>query len=319
MHSIYDVNFKYEISNEIIASISGYISRSYHYPYDNAPKEIIAINRELGGIYQRLLFVNDYDKNVEYQNRLIELLKRVKQIAPQPRIKAGDDISGYTREQFEEKFQAVYDELTLNRSPSNSPKAFLLGGQSGSGKSAIHKIIAAEYPDIIVIDGDRFRARHPNFSLIQEKYGKEAADHSQPFVNEMITSLIDRLSSEKFDLIVEGTCRNVNVPINTRDILKQKGYRVELDIMCEDIQISWRSTINRYNAMEAAGLAPRAVPRIKFLETVKALPDNISQLYKLNIFDEIRLFDRDENCLYKLSEQGASDPGEIFVEKMNEF
>ena len=84
MHTPYEVAFKYEISNEIFASISGFIFRNYDYPYDNAPEEIRAIDNEINEIYHKLPSENDYDKNVEYKNRLIELWKRVQEITPQP-------------------------------------------------------------------------------------------------------------------------------------------------------------------------------------------------------------------------------------------
>ena len=225
----------------------------------------------------------------------------------------------YTKEQFNEQLEVIYKDLISDCKPCELPKAFLLGGQSGSGKSTIHKIITEECPNIIVIDGDRFREDHPYFSEIQNRYGKEAANYTQPFVSAMISSLTDRLSSEKYNLIVEGTCRNVNVPINTCNSLKQKGYRVELAVMCTDKEVAWQSTIDRYNAMKSAGLTPRAVPRDKYIETVKALPQNISELYKRKIFDEIRLFDRDRNCLYKFSEQPTLDPRQVFEYKLNEF
>lgn len=80
-----DVAFKYEISNEIIASINVFLSRNYHHPLENnAPEEIVSIHREIWEIYHKLPLENDYDKNVEYQNRLIELWQRVKEITPQP-------------------------------------------------------------------------------------------------------------------------------------------------------------------------------------------------------------------------------------------
>lgn len=225
----------------------------------------------------------------------------------------------YKNEQFNEQLEVIYRDLIYDCRPCELPKAFLLGGQSGSGKSTMHQIIAGECSGIIVIDGDRFRENHPYFSDIQKQYGKEAANYTQPFVNAMISSLIDRLSSEKYNLIVEGTCRNVNVPINTCNSLKQKGYRVELAVMCTDKEAAWQSTIDRYNAMKEAGLTPRAVPREKYIETVKALPQNISELYMRRIFDDIRLFDRSGNYLYRFSEQQAVNPREAFEYKLNEF
>ncbi len=225
----------------------------------------------------------------------------------------------YTKEQFNEQLEVIYKDLISDCKPCELPKAFLLGGQSGSGKSTIHTILSDEEPNVIVIDGDRFREVHPYFFEIQKQYGKEAANYTQPFVNAMVSSLIDRLSSEKYNLIVEGTCRNVNVPINTCNFLKQKGYRVELAVMCTDKEVAWQSTIDRYNEMKEAGVTPRAVPRDKYIETVKALPQNISELYKRRIFDEIRLFDRSKNCIYKYSEQPNTNPRQIFEYKLNEF
>ena len=317
MHTPYEVAFKYEISNEIIASIRGFISRNYKYPYEeNAPKEIVDLRNEVGEIYHKLPLENDFDKQAEYQKRLCEILKRVKEITPPLHE---HDIFDYTIEQFNEQFEIIYNDLTSHSRPSEFPKAVLLGGQSGSGKSTIHIIISEEDPNAVVIDGDRFRENHPCFSEIHEQYGNEAANYTQPFVNEMISALIERLSSEKYDLIIEGTCRNVNVPINTFNDLKKKGYRVELAVMCTDKEKSLQSTIDRYNAMKEAGLSPRAVPRDKYNDTVKALPQNISELYKRRIFDEIRLFDRDKNCIYKFSEQPGTDPALIFEQKLNEF
>lgn len=317
MHTFYEIAFKYEISNEIIASIRGFISRNYKYPYEeNAPKEIVDLRNEVGKIYRALPLENDFDKQAEYQKRLCEILKRVKEITPPPHT---HDIFDYTQEQFNEQFEIIYKDLTSHSRPGEFPKATLLGGQSGSGKSTIHMIISEEDPNAVVIDGDRFRENHPFFTEIHEQYGNESANYTQPFVNEMISALIERLSSEKYDLIIEGTCRNVNVPINTFNDLKKKGYRVELAVMCTDKERSLQSTIDRYNAMKAAGLSPRAVPRDKYNDTVKALPQNISELYKHRIFDDIRLFYRDKTCIYKFSEQPDTDPAQIFEHKLNEF
>lgn len=85
MHTPYETAFKYEISNEIIASIRGFISRNYKYPYEeNAPKEIVDLRNEVGEIYKALPLEKDFDKQVEYQNHLVELWKRVQEITPQP-------------------------------------------------------------------------------------------------------------------------------------------------------------------------------------------------------------------------------------------
>ena len=222
------------------------------------------------------------------------------------------DYSKYSSDEFQLNFRKVYDRLTMSTVPSKKqPKAYILGGQSGAGKSTIHRILKEKEPDLIVIDGDRFREMHPNFEIIGQLYGQNAANYTQPFINEMVNSLIECLSTKKYGLIIEGTCRNINVPLNTCNNLKAKGYHVELAFMCTDKTVSWNSTINRYNEMKAMGLSPRAVPPDKYNETVKALPQNISKLYEMKVFDDICLYERSGSCIYRYSEQPNINPAQI--------
>ncbi len=87
--------------------------------------------------------------------------------------------------------------------------------------------------------------------------------------------------------------------------------------MCTDKETSWQSTIDRYNEMERLGLLPRAVPRDKFEGTVKAIPDNISALYKSGEFDNILLFNREKECLYNMKKQPQQNPAEIVKRELN--
>ena len=223
-----------------------------------------------------------------------------------------DNLCEFNEEQLKKALtHAVNDILQKNIFPVPKPTAFLLGGQSGAGKSTIHQILLSQSPNFIVIDGDRYRAYHPNFAEIQEKYGENAANYTQKFVNSIINSLMKKFSSEHYNLIVEGTCRTAEVPLNTCRYLKNKGYSVNLAVMCTDKETSWQSTIDRYNEMKAHGIPPRAVPRDKFEETVKAIPHNISALYKSGEFDNILLFNRKTECLYNMKKQPQLNPAEI--------
>ena len=221
------------------------------------------------------------------------------------------DYSEFSEKDFREAVDKFYKQLTDGKRPVKSPRAFLLGGQSGAGKTTIHDIIQRASANIIVIDGDRYRAYHPNFAETQEKYGENAANYTQKFVNSIINSLMKKFSNERYNLIIEGTCRTAEVPLNSCRMLKEKGYSVTLAVMCTDKETAWQSTIDRYNEMERLGLLARAVPRDKFEETVRAIPDNISALYKSGEFDNILLFNRKTECLYNMKKQPQLNPAEI--------
>ncbi|MGN0678927.1 MAG: zeta toxin family protein [Oscillospiraceae bacterium] len=229
------------------------------------------------------------------------------------------DYSEFSEGDFRKAFEYYYNALTSNKRPSDKPQACILGGQSGSGKSTIHKIVKEQNPNVIVIDGDRFREQHPNFEIIQKLYGNDAANYTQKFSNSIVNAMIEKLSSERYNLVIEGTCRTAEVPLKTCRDLKAKGYTVELAVMCTDKDISWQSTIDRYNEMQRRGLHPRAVPKEKYLETVAAISKNISVIYNSREFDEITLYNRERECLYKYSNKPDLNPATIVKKKLNEI
>lgn len=128
---------------------------------------------------------------------------------------AVDNFCCFSQKQFDKEFDEIYNLCKAYKNAVLDPTAYLLGGQSGSGKSTIHQIILDNDPNHIVIDGDRFRERHPYFKEILNEYGRDAANYTQPFVNQMIERLIERLSNERYNLIIEGTCRSFSVPLKT--------------------------------------------------------------------------------------------------------
>ena len=222
------------------------------------------------------------------------------------------DYSEYSVEDFNRAFMRFYEALTYGKQPVKSPTAFLLGGQGGSGKSSIHEYLSSEIGNIVSIDGDQFRREHPNYEMIQKIYGKDAANITQSFANNITNAMIEKLSDEGYNLVIEGTCRRADVPLKTCGDLKEKGYRVEMAIMCADKEEAWQSTLDRAEKMRELGLTPREVPKEKYQETIIALPGNVSILYQSGAFDDITLFNRQLEELYKFSRTPEHDPADIF-------
>jgi len=210
-----------------------------------------------------------------------------------------------------------YKQLTAGKAPVNNPKAYILGGQAGAGKTTLQDIVRQKEPNTVVINGDAYRERHPNYDAIFEKYGADAADHTQSFSNAVTNALIEKLSADSYNLIVEGTCRRAEVPLKTCKDFKEKGYEVELMIICCEKETAWQSTLDRYDMMKQQGKVPRAVSRDKFDEMVNALADNVDSLYKTGEFDEITLYDRQEKELYRMTETPDISPYWIVDERLN--
>ena len=204
----------------------------------------------------------------------------------------------YTQAQFSQRYQAIKQKLTMGMYSNASPTAYILGGQPGAGKSSLQAFIMKSNPNCIIINADAFRSRHPYFNEIQKMYGTDSPKYTQPFINQITEQLIDELSTESYNLIIEGTLRTATVPLNTCLALKNKGYRVELHVIAVKRAISYESTLLRYELAIQQGEIPRATAKDHHDMVADAIADNLDVIFESKAFDDIRLFDREGKCLY---------------------
>lgn len=204
----------------------------------------------------------------------------------------------YTSAQFAEQYRSIKQWVTAHFSRVRNPKAFILGGQPGAGKTSLQYLIQKQDRNVIVINADAYRKFHPYFFEIQRKYGTDSPKYTQPFINQVTEQLIDELSTESYNLIIEGTLRTATVPLNTCRALKDKGYRVELHVIAVKRAISYESTLLRYELAIQQGEIPRATAKAHHDMVADAIADNLDIICRSKTFDDIRLFDREGKCLY---------------------
>lgn len=209
----------------------------------------------------------------------------------------------YSDYQFFKKYSLIKNLLLNNKISVVKPIAYILGGQPGAGKTILQNSILKSNKNCIVINADAFREFHPYFSEIQAAFGDEAPKYTQPFINRITEQLIRELSDEKYNLIIEGTLRTAETPINTCKTLKDKGYRVELHIIAVKKEISYESTILRYENAIALGKTPRATAKEHHDLVAESIVKNLDVIYQRKVFDDIRLFSRFEKCIYPTGEE----------------
>ena len=190
--------------------------------------------------------------------------------------------------------------LTRGKTISSKPKAILLGGQSGAGKTTIHRIKQREFQgNIIVIDGDSYRSFHPNYLTLQEKYGKDSVNYTKVFAGQMVEYLVDELSKQGYHLLIEGTLRTTEVPRKTAQLLTTRGYQVSLALIATKPELSYLSTLIRYEELYAIDPSQaRATPKAHHDGIVEHLVDNLQELEKDKLFSQIQIYQRDQSCVY---------------------
>ena len=241
---------------------------------------------------------------VKLENTIKELLTQashdISDIKAVKEIGDVQAIESYSSEDFDKALERTIDLLTFNKNISNTPHAVILGGQSGAGKTTIHRVKMMEYKgDYIVIDGDTYRAQHPHFRELQEKYGVDSVDYTKAFAGQMVEAVIDKLSSLKYNLIIEGTLRSAAVPINTATLLKSKGYTVDFCLIATKPELSYLTTQLRYLEMMIVDpLQARATPKEHHDGIVKSLVANITEIEQSGVFETIQVYKRDLEQVY---------------------
>ncbi|GHT60765.1 hypothetical protein AGMMS50239_10340 [Bacteroidia bacterium] len=119
--------------------------------------------------------------------------------------------------------------------------AIILGGQPAAGKSQLTFRAQETHPGVnfLIVNGDLFRMHHPQYkSLVKDTLS--FSEKAQIFFNVFTEKLIQEAQKNKFNIIVEGTMRNKDVPLSTAKIFKDAGFRVEAFVIDIRMRLHFR-------------------------------------------------------------------------------
>ena len=216
---------------------------------------------------------------------------------------------------FEEELNRIVEEtyagLTRGKKPSDNPRCYISGGQPGAGTEGLRTIFKMKCDNLILLYSDRFQKLHPYFKGLQSKYGKDIADNADQFVEQVTVRLAAKLRAEKYNVLIEDTLRTAEIPLKTCKEFKESGYEVTLGVVALKAEISYLSTLLRYEQQLAEGKTPRATAKDKHDYVVEHLPDNLRKIYDSKQFDSIVIYDRDGVCLYDTSKNNTTTPDKV--------
>ena len=178
-------------------------------------------------------------------------------------------------------------------SPVSEPRLYLLGGQPGAGKSTISNRLMNEHPNTIFINPDTYRELHPQYEKIKAELKSEAVKETGLFSGAVTKELLRLLAEQKYNLIIEGTFRTLEVPKHTVEGLMSKGYTAELHAIAVPKDVSYVGTLHRYFRGKETGTG-RAVSKEHYDLAVKNLPENLKALAESGMFQSMHLHTREK-------------------------
>lgn len=193
------------------------------------------------------------------------------------------------------KVNEIYREkrkgLLRNLTSQNTPIAFILGGQPASGKSKLAKEFTSKFSNnnILFVNGDIYREFHPNLQeLIKNPlyYSKE----TQIFSNIFTENLIQEAIENKYNIMVEGTMRNPQVPFNTVKMFKKNGYIVEILSISAPSIFTELGLYNRYQEEINFQGWGRLAEIESHNSAVNGVLDSLDLLYKEKVADKISIY-----------------------------
>ena len=124
-------------------------------------------------------------------------------------------------------------------------------------------------------------------------------DYNKEFAGKRGEHLVYELSTQGYHLLIEGTLRTTQIPRQTAQLLASKGYQVSLAVIGTKPELSYLSTLIRYEELYAIDpTQARATPKEHHDGIVENLVDNLRELENDKLFDEIQIYQRNRRCVY---------------------
>ena len=200
----------------------------------------------------------------------------------------------FSDQEFNVAFKDVWTDLIRTAQPNQeNPVGIVTGGAPGSGKSSFIMEAKEQFnKNIIIVNGDEFRIYHPRFNEIASLAKGDFPTYTGSFSGKMVEKVISEAIKQRYNIIVEGTFRTADTPIKTLKDMKAAGYKTIVKVKAVNADVSWQSTIDRFNDMKSMGLEPRAVNKLVFDKTVNGLAENTYKVATSGVVDQVEVWNR---------------------------
>lgn len=181
------------------------------------------------------------------------------------------------------------------------PRAILLGGQPGSGKSELARMAQHELSQngrAVVIDADKLRERNPVYQALSITDPKNAADLTHKEAAEWARRLTTATVQGRRNLVIDGTMRDPKGVLTLAAKLREHGYTVEARVIAVSPEVSINRARLRFEEQMAARGVGRFVNQAQHDVAYKGLADSVSALESARAVDAIRVYDASQREIY---------------------
>jgi hypothetical protein len=181
------------------------------------------------------------------------------------------------------------------------PTLIVLGGQPGSGKTALLTASLTELeqtgPAIRVV-GDDLRPYHPGFVAHQNADPMMAQHFTQADAGIWSEKLLTAATERGVHVVFETTMRT---PDNVEKVMtagRSAGYRIEARVLAVSPRVSWQGCHYRFEELHHAGAAARIPPRAVHDAAVTGLAESLDRIERRKLADRLLIQRPDGEVVY---------------------
>lgn len=183
---------------------------------------------------------------------------------------------------------------------ADRPTLFVLGGQPGSGKTALLTTsteLERSGPAIRIVEGD-LRSYHPGFIAHQNADPMMAQYFAQADAGVWSEKLLTAATERGIHVVFETT---MTAPDNIEKAMaagRSAGYRIEARVLAVSPRVSWQGCHYRFEELHHAGAAARIPPRAVHDAAVTGLAESLERIERRKLADRILIQRSDGEVVY---------------------
>lgn len=193
------------------------------------------------------------------------------------------------------------DYLPDDMGKADHPILIVLGGQPGSGKTALltasHTELEQTGPAIRIV-GDDLWSYHPGFVAHQNADPMTASRFTQADAGIWSEKLLAAATERGVHIVFETTMRT---PDNVEKVMtagRSAGYRTEARVLAVSPRVSWQGCHYRFEELHHAGAAARIPPRAVHDAAVTGLAESLERIERRKLADRVVIQRPDGEAVY---------------------
>lgn len=243
-------------------------------------------------------------------------------------------LSSFTENDILEATKTIYKHIIKDCSSVDNPYAIYLGGQPGCGKSIYSIKLKERLKNVVEIGIDNYRMYHPHYLEIEDcinKYwegktptensspGNDIADFTHEFAGVITDKLINFVSNEKYNMVLEWGMRNPTEPLKCMKELHFEGYSNYVNFIATNKDVSYEACQKRVEILKNYKHIIRKVPKSFHDLAISTLPDSVQTIYeemvKDNYINNLTIISREGKVLW--NRLSPESPKEIYKNALN--